>query len=67
MLPTTPKKVWLFWITTTLGILTIGLWKLGMIHLSDGPSGFIQGFTLAFFISSIVVSAHYFKTSGDRA
>ena len=67
MLPTTRKKVWFFWTITVLGLLTLGLWKLGVIHFSDSSSSFILGFTAAFIVSSIVVSIHYLKTNEPRA
>ncbi len=66
MLPTTLKKVWFFWTITALGLLTLGLWKLGVIHFSDSPSGFILGFTAAFLVSSIIISIHYLKTNDHR-
>ena len=62
MLPTTRRKVWFFWISTILSVLVLGLFKLGILPWREKIFGFLEGFSAAFLLSSILVSIHYLKT-----
>ncbi len=62
MLPTTIKKVWFFWGITALALGILGMRTLGLVHFNDSVGGFLSGFMAAFFLSSILVSIHFYKT-----